>query len=75
MGWSRDKVARYVQILNNIVTEVLDFAKQHQIGRVTNNVTNVSFNFTEGWFRESGIYNLPGKRQMELMRWFVEEKS
>ena len=75
LGWSREKVAHHVRLLDKVVTEVLDFCKSRQNGRVTEDVTTVTFNFTERWFRESGIYNLPGERQMELMRWFVEEKS
>ena len=32
----------------NIVTRVSDFAMEHQTGRVTKEVTIVTFNFTEG---------------------------
>ena len=31
--------------LEKIVTEVLDFYKEHQLGRVTKNVTVVTFDF------------------------------
>jgi len=41
--WSRDKVARYFQVLNHVVTEVLEFCKKYQERRVTSNVTNVTF--------------------------------
>lgn len=59
MEWSRSKVAQYVSLLNNVVTEILDMARQHQEGRVTGDVTNVTtHNFTEGWFRTSGLYDL-----------------
>jgi hypothetical protein len=37
-------------VLNNVVTQVLDLAREYQEGRVTDKVTNVTFNFTEGWF-------------------------
>jgi hypothetical protein len=30
-------------------TNILEIAKDHQIGRVPENGTNVPFNFTEGW--------------------------
>ena len=40
------------------VTQVLELAQKHQKGRVTKDVTHVTFNFTEGWFRKSGIYDL-----------------
>ena len=47
-------------MLAEIVTPVIDMAMEHQVGRVTEKVTNVTFNFTEGWFRNSGIYRLGG---------------
>jgi len=56
LGWSRDYVARYVQVIKNIVTEVAELARSHQSGRVTADVTSVTF--TEGWFRTSGLYDL-----------------
>jgi len=58
IGWTRNLVAQYNQLLEKIVTQVLDFVKQYQIDRVTKDVTNVTFNFTEGWFRNSGLYDL-----------------
>ena len=39
-----------------IVTDVLEFARSHQEGRVTDEVTSVTF--TEGWFRTSDLYDL-----------------
>ena len=65
LGWSRDKVARYNQILENVVTGVRETARKHQEGRVTGDVTNVTFTFTEGWFRNSGIYELTERCQRE----------
>jgi len=67
LGWSREKVNHYTRLIDKVDTNVLKFCKQYQMGRVSKNDTMVSFNFTERWFRESGIYNLPGKRQMELI--------
>ena len=52
IGWSRDLVARYTGLIGKVVTRVLDLARRHQTGRVTENVTTVTF--TEGWFRDSG---------------------
>ncbi len=66
--WSESKVKQYSVLLNSIVTNVLDLAKQHKSGRVTEKVTMVTFLFTERWFRDSGLYNLPGKYQMQLIR-------
>ncbi len=45
-------VARYIQILDKIVTENLDLAKSNQLGRVTEDATAVTIDFTERWFRE-----------------------
>ena len=42
-------MVQYKSLLNNTVTRILDLAKQHQKGRVTEDVTNVTFDFTEGW--------------------------
>jgi len=50
IGWSRDLVARHYILINKIVPKILNIAKKHQTGRVTLDVTNVTFNFTEGWF-------------------------
>jgi len=58
IGWSENKVKQYSAVLNNVVTQVLDLAREYQEGRVTDKVTNVTFNFTEGWFRNSGLYEL-----------------
>jgi len=67
LGWSREKVKHHVRLLDKVGTEVLEFCKSRQTGRVPQSGTNVpTFNFTEGWFRESGIYNLPRERQMEI---------
>jgi len=45
-------------LLDHIVTQVLDLAKQHQENRVTENVTDVTFNFTEGWFRTFSSFHV-----------------
>jgi len=47
IGWSENKVKQYSAVLNNVVTQVLDLAREYQEGRVTDKVTNVTFNFTE----------------------------
>ena len=55
VGWTESKVKNYSQLLSAIVTSVLNLAKQCQVGRVTEKVTMVTFDFTEGWFRDSGL--------------------
>lgn len=68
--WSTEQVKQYSVLLNNIVTDVLGLTKKVQEGRVTKKVTTVTsfidientsiktkpFNFTEWWFRNSGLY-------------------
>lgn len=58
IGWSESKVKQYSVLLSSVVTEVLNLARQHQKGRVTDEVTTVTFDFTEWWFRTSGLYDL-----------------
>lgn len=83
IGWSRGQVGNYFMLLNSIVTEVLDFAKSVQKGRVTEIVTDVTksesknkveFDFTEGWFRTSGIYDLCEKYQIDFIKRFITDK-
>ena len=73
-SWSRSKVAQYIRLLNEIVTPILDIARKHQKERVTKDVTGVTFNFTEYWFRTSGIYELNDDNQLKLMNWFIDNK-
>jgi len=76
LGWSREKVKDYSRVISHVGAEILDFAKKYQIGRAPQDGANApTFNFTEGWFRDSGIYDLPPHRQMELLKWFIEEKK
>jgi len=88
LAWSESKVKNYSALLNKIVTPVLDLARSHQSGRVTSEVTSVTF--TEGWFRTSGLYDLnrdgvteyatasedePKHAQVRVMEWFVHEQN
>jgi isocitrate dehydrogenase len=46
-------------LTDSIVPEVLKMALDHQEGRGTSSVPNGTlFKFTEGWFRDSGLYEL-----------------
>ena len=74
IGWSRDKVQGYVDILNKVVAQVLDLAKQHQEGYATGNVALATFNYTEGWFRTSSLYDLNEKYQLLFMEKFIADK-
>ena len=66
-GFDKSIVGQYSALLKNIFTEVLDFCKQYQIGRVNEKFTNVNFDFTEGFFRNSGLYELCEKYQLERL--------
>jgi hypothetical protein len=59
IGWNRSKVKKYSALLSNIkVPEVREISKKYQKDRGTNEVPNGTFNFTERWFRDSGLYDL-----------------
>ena len=74
IGWSRQKVNDYQTLINKIDAQVLNSAKKHQKGRASFNDANASNNFTEGWFRNSGLYDLDEKYQERLMDGFIQDK-
>ena len=74
IGWSRQKVSQYLMMLESLATDILILVKPHQKGRVAEGATNVAFNFTEGWFRNSGLYDLNEKYQERLMNDFIQDK-
>ena len=57
-------ISQYAMLQDKVVTRVLDLARRHQTGRVTENVTSVTF--TERWFRDSGLYDLCEKYQLQM---------
>jgi len=65
-GWSREKVRDHVTLRSKIGAEIRFFAKNFQEGRAPNfgafapkNERGVTTcDFTEGWFRTSGLYEL-----------------
>ena len=74
VGMSTSSIKNYDSILNRVVTNIIKQARLHQEGRVATKDTTVTYNFTEGWFRNSGIYeNIPAgtranyRAQMELI--------
>jgi hypothetical protein len=56
LGWGISKVKQHSALLGSVVTKTLEIARNHQEGRVTDEVTTVTF--TERWFRDSGLYEL-----------------
>jgi site-specific DNA-methyltransferase (adenine-specific) len=74
IGIGRGSINQYYMLINKIDTNILDLCKVHQKGRVSENDTNVSFNFTEGWFRDSGLYELTDEFQLKLINSFIVDK-
>ena len=72
IGWGRTKVANYLAVIDGIVTPIIKLTKTIQEGRVTTNVTFVTFNFTESWFRN--LYGLQEKYQEKLINNFIQDK-
>jgi len=50
---------------------ILDLCKLHQDGRAPKKGANAPFDFTEGWFRTSGLYDLNPFYQMDCLRNFI----
>jgi len=72
IGWSRTMVSDYIAVLK-IDDEVLDFAKKHQISRTSKNDESTSFNFTQYWFRTSGLYDIKPEYQLKTMQSFIND--
>ena len=73
IGWSRQQVSLYLMLSDKIATTILNSCKQHQLGRVAEDATMVAFNFTERWFRDSGLYDIP-EYQERLINGFIADK-
>ena len=56
IGWSRNQVARISSLIEKVVPKVLAKAKRNQLGRGTEDVPSGT-NFSESWFRNSGLYD------------------
>jgi len=74
IGMARGTLAGYFTLINTIVANILHLCKTHQHGRATKNVAIATFNFTEGWFRNSGLYELNEEYQTRVMNEFIEDK-
>ena len=74
IGWAQSNVSQHNTLLEKIFTPILDLCKQHQEGRVNLEFTPVTFNFTEGWFRTSGLYDLTEEFQLAFFERFKEDK-
>lgn len=74
LNWKKNYVEKHFRIINDISTAVLDFCEQHQRGRVFKKSTIVH-NFTENWFRSSGLFDLNEKYQMDCLKRFITDKA
>jgi site-specific DNA-methyltransferase (adenine-specific) len=73
INWSLDQVKQNSRLLNK-VSGVIDLCKKYQKGRDTNKVSSDTFDFTEYWFRTSGLYDLNPKYQLRLIESFKADK-
>lgn len=74
IGFSREIVKFYFSLINNIGTTFLNLARTHEESRVPQNGTNVpTYHYTEGWFRNSGLYSLSEKLQLRFFYWFKKK--
>jgi DNA modification methylase len=71
IGWSAQKVSDYSN-LTKISASVMELAKQYQSGRADGKYA--SADFTEGWFRSSGICDIEEKYQTKLFESFKADK-
>ena len=73
--WETNLVYRYTSLLKNINSpQIFKLAKEYHISNGEKNSPHGEFNFTEGWFRKSKIYDLNDDNQLKLMNWFIDNK-
>jgi len=63
----QNEVATNTMLINKIAPQVLVLVREHQKGRGAKNAPSGAFDFTEGWFRNSGLYDLCEKYQLALI--------
>lgn len=72
IGWSRQKVNDYQTLINKVDAQLIESMKGIQKGRASSDDAIASF--TEGWFRNSGLYQLDGLYQEVLIEGFIADK-
>jgi len=72
LGWSKDTVSDYCILIEDVSAHILKLAKQYQKGRADKN--SATAEFTEGWFRTSGLYDLRKRYQRKFMQRYREDK-
>ncbi len=65
------EVSDYSNVLEKISAQVLEMARCCQIGRADKK--SALADFTEGWFRDSGLYALCEKYQLRFMEGFIAD--
>ena len=70
--WSKDMVNLYLKLQKKISTDFLFLCRTSQKGRVDFKSTAVDF--TEGWFRDSGLYDLSEEYQLKFFELFKASK-
>jgi len=60
-----------MKIISDIGADILEKCKANQIGRAPTNGACAPFNFTEGWFRTSGLYELNEYYQTNTIDKFI----
>lgn len=66
----REKVAQYNQIIEKVVTQNLNLAKQSQTGRVTDEVTNVTFAEEKSSLKIHRVIKQNRKLYNNIRHWF-----
>ena len=62
LGWSEPNLKQYSNLLNKIGYKVLEKCNLIECNAVSKKSYNVTF--TEGWFRNSGLYDLSEDSQL-----------
>jgi site-specific DNA-methyltransferase (adenine-specific) len=73
LNFSEQTIKYYNSLLKKVST-ILDLTKESQEGRETKKFTVETFNFTERWFRDSGLYDLTSDYQLKFFESFKESK-
>jgi DNA modification methylase len=74
IGWTQEQVSRHQTINEVIMPDILKMALEHQKGRGIDEYAQ-GHNFTERWFRDSGLYDLNSEYQSRFMDWFIKDKK
>ena len=75
LRWGKDNTSRYSILVEKISPKFLEKSKTVQINRCeTDSPRGEKFDFTEGWFRDSGLYGLDEEYQLLFFEKFKGDK-